>query len=399
MKNLVHDATRDRFPLEDHAWPRPHVIDQSDIDMLRRALSGDNWSHGNICREFEAEFAKYVGARHALLVPNGTSAIYLSLLAAGIKPGQEVIIPGITWPSVVYAVLKSGGIPRTVDISPDNVCMDVNTILPALSKNTFAIIPTHLFGSQCDMQEISNLAAAHNIHVIEDAAQAVGSSQGGKKCGTWGLASAFSLNDRKALSCGEGGCITTNDTKLYKEVSRLQLILPESPSRPHSLPGTYKVSEFQAAVALAQLGKLDAKLCLMESNTSYLDEMFCADASIRPQQRPAAVDRQSYCAYCFSVDSIADMTRFRKVLSTKLNFKVSPPYVPLCDVSDFRPVARALDAQTAANLSVRHPNCLAAYHGSSRFPHYPLQASRNEMQMICETIARVAAIFRNGKTT
>src|SRR5258706_7577803 len=135
MKDLGHYSTGDQFPLEDHAWPRPHVVDQSDIDLLRRALNSDDWSHSDIAREFEEEFAKYVGTQHALLVPNGTSAIYLSLLAAGIKPGQEVIIPGITWPSVVYAILTSGGIPRTVDISLGSLCVDVDTILPALSKN------------------------------------------------------------------------------------------------------------------------------------------------------------------------------------------------------------------------------------------------------------------------
>ncbi len=384
------------FPLENYNWPRPHIVDEQDVDLVRRALNSDDWSHCEIARQFQSEFAKYIGSKYALLVPNGTSAIYLSLLAGGIKPGQEVIIPGITWPSVVYAVIKSGGIPCTADISKNSLCINAETILPVLSENTFAVIPTHLFGSQCEMQEICDLADARNVHVIEDAAQSIGSSQNGKKCGTWGLAGVFSLNDRKVLACGEGGCITTDNKDFYDELLRLQLILPERSVRPRQLPGTYKISEFQAAVALSQLGKLSKTLNLMEANATLLNESLTMEPSVHPQLRPESVDRQSYYSYCFNVDGISDIKGFRSLLATKLNLKISPPYVPLCDVSDFKPSQRSLSDEAARNLAVRHPNCSIAYHEvSARFPHYALRTGESEMEMIYATIVRVLRIFRN----
>lgn len=387
------DETATLFPLSTHVWPPPHIVGDSEAALLLRALNSDNWSHATLAHEFEQEFASYVGARYAVLTPSGTAALYLSLRAAGLQQGHEVIVPGITWPAVAYAVIKAGGVPRTADISPDSLCMTADTIEQAITPKTFAVLPTHLFGSQCDMPSICDLAASRGIVVIEDAAQSIGSIQAGKHCGTWGLAGAFSLNDRKLLACGEGGCIVTDDGHLHDELLRLQLILPERESRPAHLPGTYKVSEFQAAVALAQLRRLDTVIAAMTANADMLTSLLAEDHCVHPQTAPASVNRQSYFCYCFNVDGVDNITDFRQNLGRHLNLRVSAPYVPLSEVTDLSPSVGLLSSDILSAISVHHRGCDTAYRRRTvRLPHSVLRAQPDLMQTVADTILRTRAL-------
>jgi len=375
--------------LSDYCWPSPHPADTSDLEMLRVALHEDDWSHSHLATLFESRFAEYVGAKHAMLVPSGTAAIYLSLVAAGIRPGQEVIVPGLTWPSVVYAIVKAGGVPKAIDISRDSLCVEADDIEKAIGPKTFAVLPTHLFGSQCDMVAISKVTDECGILVIEDAAQSVGSIQNGKHCGTWGTAGAFSLNDKKVLACGEGGCIVTDNDEIYEELKKLQLILPERSEVPNNLPGTYKVSEFQAAVALTQLAKLDAKLELMSRCATILsrDILLGANGDIKIQKQPESVECQSYYNFCLLVDGDVNVREYRESLSKQLNVKVSGPYAPLSEVSDLRPTDMRLGAEIARNLKTRLPNCLEAFERTCvRLPHFVLTSDPEIMPVVADTI-------------
>jgi len=330
-----------------------------------------------MCREFEAKFARFVGTAYALMVPSGTSAIYLSLLAGGIKPGQEVIIPGITWPSVVYAILKSGGVPRTVDIDPDSFCMSAKTIKRSLNEKTFAILVTHLFGSQCEMNDICNLASTNGILVIEDAAQSIGSIQDSRHCGTWGSFGSFSLNDKKVLACGEGGVIVTNDGVAYEELLRLQLILPERDRIPRHVPGTYKVSEFQGAVAIAQLERLERRLAKMAKGAKLLEEIILDQGSqkIAIQKKPDKSDLQSYYNFCLKIDGVEDSSRIIKELSARLGCRVTKPYKPISKISDFKPTREYYDKRIWRNLNETHEICDLAYRSSClRLPFFVLEA-------------------------
>jgi dTDP-4-amino-4,6-dideoxygalactose transaminase len=367
-------------------WPVPHPTSGKELEYLRVALDEADWSHTSLSAAFEQEFASFLGVRHVMLVPNGTSAVYLALLAAGIQNGQEVIVPGMTWPSVVFAILQAGGVPRTVDISLDSLCMTGEAVEAAINDRTFAVLATHIFGSQCDMQEICEVAMRHNILVIEDAAQSVGSVQGGRSCGTWGAVGAFSLNDRKVLACGEGGCVVTNSDAINKELRRLQLILPERASHPASVPGTYKVSEFQAAVALAQLEQLPAKLERMEQRAQLLtDHLAPGRPRLTKQSQPASVTLQSYFNYCVNLRGVR-AAPFAESLSSRLGVRVAKPYRPLSNVSDFSTL-RSDARVSAAGLFVEHANCERAYRdGALRFPHHILMSDIPTIERLASAV-------------
>jgi dTDP-4-amino-4,6-dideoxygalactose transaminase len=367
-------------------WPSPHVVGEQELYYLNQALREADWSHTQLCATFEERFASFLGVRHAMLVPSGTAAVYLALVAAGIQQNQEVIIPGITWPSVVYAILQAGGIPRTVDISRDSLCLTERTVEPAINESTFAVLATHLFGSQCDMREISAVASRHNIHVIEDAAQSVGSVQAGVSCGSWGLAGAFSFNDRKVLACGEGGCVVTNSDQVNEELRRLQLILPERDSVPSSIPGTYKVSEFQAAVALAQLESLPARLSRMANGAEMLTSgLLSAKPQLTKQAQPPDVDVQSYFNYGINVRG-ADSEVLAQRLSDVSRLRVARPYTPLWQVSDFEPLRRDKRV-TSADFFSALPNCEYVYRtGHLRLPHPVLLAEAATLTRLAATI-------------
>ena len=367
-------------------WPSPHAVEGKELSYLNQALSETDWSHTRLCTIFEKRFASFLGVRHAMLVPSGTAAVYLALVAAGIQKDQEVIIPGITWPSVVYAILQAGGIPRTVDISRDSLCVTGCEVESAINGSTFAVLATHLFGSQCDMREICAVASRRNIHVIEDAAQSIGSVQAGMSCGSWGLVGAFSFNDRKVLACGEGGCVVTNSDQVNEELRRLQLILPERDSLPSSVPGTYKVSEFQAAVALAQLESLPARLSRMASGAEMLtNRLLSAKPRLTKQAQPPDVDVQSYFNYGMNVRGASSEVLAQR-LSDVTGLRVARPYTPLWQVSDFEPLKHDRRVTSAGFFSAL-PNCEYVYRtGHLRLPHPVLLAKAPTITRLGATI-------------
>ncbi len=311
----------------------------------------------------------------------------MTLVAAGIEPGQEVILPGITWPSVVYAIIKAGGVPRTVDISAGSLCLTAEAVEEAITERTFAVLATHLFGSQCDMEALCEVAARHRVLVIEDAAQAVGAVQRGRSCGTWGLAGAFSLNDKKVLACGEGGVIVTDDNELMDELRIHQLILPERANVPATVPGTYKISEFQAAVGLGQLEKLPVRLEIMHRNADRLAEVLATrTALISRQAVPPGVTTHTLYNFCFNVEG-PRTPLFRHRLSEELGLRVSLPYRPLREITDFHPSSQPLDQASRQNLDLRHPNCEDAYRERTlRLPHYVLRSNLATIDRLAHTI-------------
>jgi dTDP-4-amino-4,6-dideoxygalactose transaminase len=378
--------------LSSHSWPNHHAAGRREIELLEIALAEKDWSHSSLSAQFESRFATYIGAKHALLVPSGTMAVYMSLLALGIRPGQEVIVPGITWPSVIYSIIKAGGIPVTVDIDEATLCMDCNAVRASVNSKTFAILATHIFGSQCDMKEIVLIARESGLQIVEDSAQSIGSSQSGRRCGTWGAIGTFSLNDRKILACGEGGVVVTDDTAVYEELKRFQLIQPERPSPPRNLPGTYKISEFQAAVALAQLEALEGKLLKMQENAKHLESLLVDNETVSVQGKPSSVDLQSYYNFCLIYKGKKDTARVRGELSRRLNLSVSAPYRPLSGIVDFAPTGRDLPKSAKLAIGKIHPNCQNAFLARGiRLPHVCLLESREIIDALGAIIAEAVA--------
>lgn len=217
-------------------------------------------NHYEFNRRFEETFAAYVGVKHAVSLPHCTAAIHLSLAAAGVGPGDEVIVPDVTWIASVAPVVYTGATPVFADIRKDTWCIDPASVEAAVTPRTKAIIGVDLYGSMAEWQELRRIAERHSLLLIEDAAEALGSEYGGRKAGALGDTGVFSFHGSKTLTTGEGGMFVTNDDHLHRRVMTL---------RDHGRPPgdklflnteigfKYKMSALQAAFGLAQIERID----------------------------------------------------------------------------------------------------------------------------------------------
>lgn len=204
-------------------------------------------------------FADYLGVRYAVALPSCTSALHLALLALGIGPGDEVIVPEITWIATAAPIIYVGATPVFADVEPRTWCLAPEALEACITPRTRAVIPVDLYGGMPDMAAIRAIAERHGIAVIEDAAEAIGSEYHGRKAGSLGDVGVFSFHGSKTLTTGEGGMLVTNREDLYQRV----LVLRDHGRQPgdKSFLNTevaykYKMSSLQAALGLAQLERI-----------------------------------------------------------------------------------------------------------------------------------------------
>lgn len=229
------------------------------VEALR---SGWVSSLGPSVREFEQRFAVYCGVRHGVSTCNGSAALQLTLASLGIKPGDEVIVPTLTFIATASAVAHSGATPTFADVDPHTWCVDPGAIRKAISPRTRAIIVVHLYGHPANMEPILTLADQYDIPVIEDAAEAHGALYRGRRVGGLAKAAIFSFHGNKLITTGEGGMMVTSDTELA-ERARFLAHHAMDPCRSywHSELGyNYGISNVQAALGLAQLERIDQLL-------------------------------------------------------------------------------------------------------------------------------------------
>ncbi len=224
---------------------------------------------GAVTQAFEEEFASYVGARHAIAVANGTAALHLAVLGVDLGPGDEVIVPSLTFVATANAIRYTGAIPVFADIeSEQDLDISVSSIEKRLTRKTRAIMVMHYGGYACDMPAITNLAREHGLMVIEDAAHAIGTEIGGRKAGIWGDVGCFSFFSNKNMTTGEGGMVVTNNDAAADKMRILRSHGMTSMSwdrhRGHAwsydvveLGYNYRLDEIRAAIGRVQLSKLD----------------------------------------------------------------------------------------------------------------------------------------------
>jgi len=236
-------------------------ITQKEIDYVTDAVTRCWYSDANIYHnKFEKAFAEYVGRRYAIALPSCTSAIHLSLLALGIGPGDEVIVPDITWIASAAPIHYVGAIPVFADIDSKTWCLSAESFESCITSKTKAVIPVDLYGNMPNMDQLCQIAQKHGIAVIEDAAEAIGSEFNGKQAGGFGDTSVFSFHGSKTLTTGEGGMLLTDREDLYQRV----LVLRDHGRLPDDkmffnseVAYKYKMSSMQAALGLAQLERIE----------------------------------------------------------------------------------------------------------------------------------------------
>jgi dTDP-4-amino-4,6-dideoxygalactose transaminase len=223
---------------------------------------------GAVTQEFERAFAAYVGAKYAIAVTNATAALHLACVVAGLGPGDEAIVPSLTFVATANAVRYTGATPVFADIvGEQDLNISYRSIERAITGRTRAILVMHYGGYACDMPSIMRLAHEHDLKVIEDAAHAVGSELEGRKLGTWGHVGCFSFFSNKNMTTGEGGMIVTNDDKYSQRLNWLRshgmTTLTWDRHKGHAwsydvvdLGYNYRMDEIRAALGIVQLGKL-----------------------------------------------------------------------------------------------------------------------------------------------
>ncbi len=231
-----------------------------------------NWisSAGSFIRDFEHQFAEACGAQYGIACANGTVAMHLALATLGLEPGDEVIIPTFTMIATANAVTYCGATPVLVDMEPDYWQMDVEQVAAKITPRTKAIVPVHIYGHPTDMDPLLELARAHGLHVIEDAAESHGAEYRGRRTGSLGDAAGFSFYGNKIITTGEGGMVTTNNRELAKLAWNLRdHAFSHERHFWHKFVGfNYRMTNLQAAVGLAQTEQLANFVALRRRNAA-----------------------------------------------------------------------------------------------------------------------------------
>ena len=234
-------------------------INNLELDELKKVISSTYVTESDLNKEFEKITSIYTESKYATTICNGTCALFCSLKVLNIGPGDEVIVPNMTFIATATAVILSGAKVRLVDVNPISGCLDPLNLLNAINSKTKAIIPVHLYGISCEMDEIISIANKNNIHVIEDAAQGVGVKYKNKHVGTFGELGVLSYYGNKTITTGEGGMILTNNQKLSKKVYMIKNHgrIKKGTFLHETIGWNFSFTEMQAALGIAQMKKLD----------------------------------------------------------------------------------------------------------------------------------------------
>ena len=254
-------------------WP---PVDDVDRRMVLASLEANQPTYGPNYKALDQEFAEWAGIAHAVFCNSGTAALHMALVACGCGCGDEVIVPAYTWPSSATCCLHHNVIPVFVDIEWTTMNVDVDRIEAAVTPRTKAIIVVHLHGLMVDMDKLMAVTARHNLMVIEDCCQAHGATFNGRRVGHFGHCAAFSTNQNKCLSSGEGGFFLSNEEELFNRGKMLWYFGEHRPPEAgegyhaYSMGWMYRSTDLTAALARAQLSKLDGYLEQVRANALRL---------------------------------------------------------------------------------------------------------------------------------
>jgi len=271
------------------------------VDAFRQVAENSAFAGGPFVAKFEAEFAAFCGARHALGVSSGTDALWLSLLAVGVGPGDEVITAPNNFMATAEAISLCGARPVFVDIDEHTYTMDSRQVEAAITLRTQAIVPVHMFGQLADMDALLAIGRRHGTPVVEDAGQAHGAEHQGRKAGSLGVAGCFSFYPGKNLGAfGEAGAITTDEPELRSKVRALRDHGQAGKHQHATIGWNARMDEIQAAVLSLNLGRLESANAARRAHAQLYDELLSSEPRIiRPVVR--AGNRHAYHRYAVRV--------------------------------------------------------------------------------------------------
>jgi dTDP-4-amino-4,6-dideoxygalactose transaminase len=287
-----------------HKWP---VFDEREDKAMLETIHSGKWFRGsgpNVAH-FEQAYAKATGAKNCLATNSGTSALFTSLAAVGVSAGDEVIVAPYTFIATVNVILLHHALPIFVDTDPETLQIDARKIEAAITDRTSAIIPVHLGGSAADLDTILAVAKKHKLPVVEDACQSHLAQWRGRALGTWGDTGCFSFQASKNLNCGDGGAIITNSDewadKCYSFHNQCRPRRTSSSAVVYtsSHGGNFRMTEFQAAILLAQMTRLEDQMKTREQNADYLRGLLKEIPGIVPAKMYNNCSRNAYHLFMY----------------------------------------------------------------------------------------------------
>ncbi len=295
---------------------------------------------GPFVSEFENKFAKYICARRAVSVQSGTAALHMALYGPGIGEGDEVIVPALTFIATVNSVLYVGAKPVIVDVDSETWNVDTKKIEESITEKTKAIIPVHLYGSPCDMDEILKLANKHNIYVIEDATESLGATYKGRQTGTLGHFGCFSFNGNKLMTTGGGGMIVSNNET---SIERIKFLVNQARDKSkgyyHPEMGfNYRMTNIEAALGLAQFERLDEFL----EKKKRFRQIYKRALGDMPQikfQKEYEKAEGSWWLTCVKIGNDMDIDNVIKELEEK-GVQTRRVFMPVCEMPYLREYAK-----------------------------------------------------------
>jgi perosamine synthetase len=388
------------------SWPK---FDLTEEKALLEVLRSGHWYRGNgqLVKKFEESYAALTGAKQALATCNGSASLLVALRVLDVEPGDEVIVPPYTFIATVNAVLRVNALPVFVDSDIETFQMDHTKLEAAITPGTRAIMPVHLGGNVCNLDVIGDIAAKHKIPLIEDACQAHLSEWKGRKVGTFGAAGCFSFQASKNLTSGEGGAILFNDEDLRERAyayhnngSGLRSI--GSNFTYASTGANLRLTEFQAALLLAQMTRLDVQTKKRTENAQYLTSMLREIPGITPERQYAGTTNNAYHLYMLRYDPAAfsglPRDKFLKALAAE-GVPASPGYSPLNTQPFLKAVLETRGYKrlySAARLKQWHEQNLCPQNDklcsqAIWFTQNMLLGSRADMEEIVDAVRKIQA--------
>jgi perosamine synthetase len=368
VRSLQKEAPRFRIGLVGYEWG------QEEVDAIRDVLASGRLTGGPRVAGFEEAFAARHQVEHAVALANGTVALAAMYLALGIGPGDEVIVPSMTFVSTATSVLHVGAKPVFAEVDPLTFNLDPNDVAARLTPRTRAIVAVHYGGQPADMSALARVAARANVFLLEDAAEAHGSSFRGRSVGGLGKAAMFSFTPTKNITIGEGGMVTTDDAEL---AARIRLLRTHGQTEPylHAMVGfNWRLTDIQAAMGEVQLGRLDGIIARKRANAAWVAQRLAHLPGVRlPTTAPGC--EHVYMLYTLLVERGRDevMSEMRRLgVEARLYF---PP-------AHLQPIFKDEGARLPVTEQLAQQMLSIPFH---------CLLTENQLEDICATLERAVA--------
>jgi len=368
-------------------------ITEKEISYVTDAVTTAWYGNANKYHErFERAFSEYIGVDHAIALPSCTSAIHLSLLALGVGAGDEVIVPDLTWIASAAPVTYVGATPVFADTDSKTWCLSAESFEKCITPRTKAVIPVDLYGSMPDMDNLYEVAQRHNIPIIEDAAEAIGSEYKGKKAGSFGETGVFSFHGSKTLTTGEGGMLVTDREDIYQRA----LFLRDHGRIPgdvmffnHEVAYKYKMSSMQAALGLAQLERVEELIAIKRQIFSWYQSRL-SDIEGVTLNYEAPQTKNSYWMVTVILDKKYNLEKAALVkLMSERGIDCRPFFFPLSSIPAYENAEQARLAKQRNTVSYAISEC------GINLPS-AMNLTQDNVNYVCDALVDVLDKAENG---